>query len=1008
MKSLDTGIILIFLFVSAQSFILPESSIESSENNDCVGIDCLPSESDEQSSEVELTTQSTSDTKDQYLCECSEESYETSQEKTDYSSEECASICTTALATNQFQETTTIRPIIDKIDFELDDKTTPTPRNKSGLSISINGLNFGVSEEDSNLIHPNDTAALNYYRRAFNKYMKGDDTNFKQIQNRVRQHLLKTYGWEMADVERLLQWKWLPRDKDGFRLAGLPLNVPKPNDGKVYSAVGGISFHQNGSFWFNLMEAEDKPALFNSDDVEMVMKKGITGASFSLDPPLASELPHPFQKATWLPHDALTDTDFLSTLLHADLWLKSMNFRTEMSARFPFDVRPIRENSSSAPSSDLFQRLFSNDELEDNELLSATRIWIESGPIKYNRIDQDDVTTYVLGPPNMQVKYESYIRQVKNNETGFIETHIGGTSPRYDHFTTVVTENYNEFGNYFPELLRLGELSKLTGIALIFQHHYRELRKSLSPPSFDSIAQLLTSSNLRSQVFGGAWPYVTHIRVESTLDQLILHQGFVLANKHTIQNLDAARHHVREQLIKIQNDKIKEIAEAISTAFNFSVYAISKTAIHTYLANDSPDAENILVNEIIAGITERMKISPPTQSHLYKTMSQSGYDVGNKTNELPASAQLSVGRGIIANHNSTNLSSCYYIPTTVLRLMGNSGNYYPRRGGIKMQPLLNYNNDLLNKFYPWNFRDVSSNRGPLYPMIYQNNLAPTAPSNENIQFNRVKYEKNNKIQYGPEYSGTTDLADYTGWNSLIERKKATIDDKKIISGMSTTEGTLESVQSYDSEIASAGAMQKTINPKGNGEFPTQVWKFKTQYPKLYEELFEAQGWTVTKNKGVHSMSYNELTGKELKDFIRADFQKKIKTAPSKPLEVLVNAISNKEFQEMQVVDFIDRLNKEVLPIKPTGFKSYTINDYLQSNLGKAVALDQHVNAPGYVKDDFGKALQHLFTKYPKLSKNPAEWGSDRAKYETELIHYYGTHRRTNDPIKRYEKIKKKF
>lgn len=37
----------------------------------------------------------------------------------------------------------------------------------------------------------------------------------------------------------------------------------------------------------------------------------------------------------------------------------------------------------------------------------------------------------------------------------------------------------------------------------------------------------------------------------------------------------------------------------------------------------------------------------------------------------------------------------------------------------------------------------------------------------------------------------------------------------------------------------------------------------------------------------------------------------------------------------QVMDFIDRLHKQVLPIISTGFKTYALNDYLQSGLGKA-------------------------------------------------------------------------
>ena len=41
--------------------------------------------------------------------------------------------------------------------------------------------------------------------------------------------------------------------------------------------VHGISFYDNGSFFLNLTEADEGMALFNSDDVELIMKRGITG-----------------------------------------------------------------------------------------------------------------------------------------------------------------------------------------------------------------------------------------------------------------------------------------------------------------------------------------------------------------------------------------------------------------------------------------------------------------------------------------------------------------------------------------------------------------------------------------------------------------------------------------------------------------------------------------------------------------------------------------------------------
>jgi hypothetical protein len=171
--------------------------------------------------------------------------------------------------------------------------------------------------------------------------------------------------------------------------------------------------------------------MFNSDDVELVMKRGITGihlyfffcllsmlvflikkigAIFSLDPALASDLPHPFQKATWAPYNVLNGTDFLATMLHADLWLKSMSFLMEASARSPFRTRSIRDGAYSALSEDLYQRLFKGSRTEHDKISSFTRMWIESGSIKYNIIKQGGSITYAFGPPHMQVKYENLLR----------------------------------------------------------------------------------------------------------------------------------------------------------------------------------------------------------------------------------------------------------------------------------------------------------------------------------------------------------------------------------------------------------------------------------------------------------------------------------------------------------------------------------------------------------------------------------------------------------------------
>lgn len=318
-----------------------------------------------------------------------------------------------------------------------------------------------------------------------------------------------------------------------------------------------------------------------------------------------------------------------------------------------------------------------------------------------------------------------------------------------------------------------------------------------------------------------------------------------------------------------------------------------------------------------------------------------------------------------------------------------------------------------------------------------------------VSFNNCGYEYIKKFQctkfgsaYGPVYWGVKKLAQYDGWATLIKDKKITEEEKEILIGMSENEGKLDSVQSYDSEILTAGAMQKTVNPQGKGELPIQIEEFKKDHPKKYKSLFEDCGWTVDNKtiyyKNLRDKEAKKITGKDLKTKIREGFtkdtyKKKVRCAP---LEPIVKAVNDKDFQAKQLKDFIDRLKNKVLVIKPKGHTSYKLKDYLKSKLGKATALDHHINRPGYVATDFGKALDNFFTKKdkeiedankliekenkeitdPKLkkekkkkvSRKPSEWGDKHTEYEKDILEDYGKNRRGTDMENRYKKMKAKL
>ncbi len=296
----------------------------------------------------------------------------------------------------------------------------------------------------------------------------------------------------------------------------------------------------------------------------------------------------------------------------------------------------------------------------------------------------------------------------------------------------------------------------------------------------------------------------------------------------------------------------------------------------------------------------------------------------------------------------------------------------------------------------------------------------------NGQFKCYKYGQT----HGPVYLGGEKLANYKFWNDLVSNNVVTNEEKEILIGMSENEGNLDSVQSYDSEILTAGAMQKTVNSVGKGELTIQVKEFKASNPNKYKQLFEECGWSVEKGvmyyKNPNDSSATKITGKALKAKIREGFtsSKRGKKLECKPLEPIVRAIKDKDFQAKQVEDFINRLKNKVLPLKPSGY-SYRIEDFLKSKLGKATALDHHINRPGYVAKDFAKALNYFFTKKDKevndynankekkdhkskISRNPSDWAENHSDFEKEIIEYYGKNRRGTDMKNRFVKMKSKL
>lgn len=257
-------------------------------------------------------------------------------------------------------------------------------------------------------------------------------------------------------------------------------------------------------------------------------------------------------------------------------------------------------------------------------------------------------------------------------------------------------------------------------------------------------------------------------------------------------------------------------------------------------------------------------------------------------------------------------------------------------------------------------------------------------------------------QRGPGYLGVRGLEDYADWDQLRSDVALTDEERRIIVAMSPNEGNIDAVQSYDSEILTAGAMQKTINSRGYGEFPAQVAAFKEKFPALYRSLFKNCGWNVVKDAKGWRMYYKEQTGPSLKRTLRSGFDTSFTGRKSSvPLNAIVHAISSPEFQVLQVSDFVTRLRVvSGLSIR----EDLRLDQYLASPLGKALALDHHINRPAYVVPDLRTALSQLLDRSPNLGPDPREW-ENHEEAERALIEIYAPARRMTDAGSRYRKLR---
>ncbi|MDH2066245.1 hypothetical protein [Pantoea sp. GD03673] len=314
----------------------------------------------------------------------------------------------------------------------------------------------------------------------------------------------------------------------------------------------------------------------------------------------------------------------------------------------------------------------------------------------------------------------------------------------------------------------------------------------------------------------------------------------------------------------------------------------------------------------------------------------------------------------------------------------------------------------------------------MHPVVFLSALEHQVCDCEVLYADKFKVTRYGSV-YGPIYKGSISLKDYSRWDVLISQGKLTSDEKEILIAMSENEGNMDALQSYDSEVITAGAMQKTVKDtfkpnadpaidlRGKGELSAQFAKFKNLHPELYCNYAVSCGWTV-EGEGSSAVLYysdslltnsDKITGAALKGLIRngCTQEKYGMVVHNKPLASLLKVILLPEYQDIQVLDFIDRLHSAENKVVKSSFK---IRDFVKSKFGRAVVLDHSVNRPANVVRDFKKAIDKFYENNSSVNSDPTLWGSDFTKNESDLLNEYKLTRKMTDSVGRFNSLKGKL
>ena len=254
-----------------------------------------------------------------------------------------------------------------------------------------------------------------------------------------------------------------------------------------------------------------------------------------------------------------------------------------------------------------------------------------------------------------------------------------------------------------------------------------------------------------------------------------------------------------------------------------------------------------------------------------------------------------------------------------------------------------------------------------------------------------------KFKLGVYNYGTTSIGDFV--SAKPDRFAAVSPSRlRVMQAVSANEGKLEAINTWDNAFLTFGIFQWIVGVgDGAGELASLIDRLKTTDQAVFQNFFGQYGLdaTVTNSQpGTTPVGYFSLNGVRLKSASQKEQMRTLEWAYNFWLAGHDDTVRQVEIDHaMGRVDIFYRSDKHKIGGR-------FIADYVTSEFGVALLLDQHVNRPGHVPQTIAKAVSQVG------GGDPGNWGDAEEK---RLLDTYITLRAQTsmtDSTKRADTIRK--